>query len=480
MPPPILRAGDRLMTRFRVTGDRPIGTGQFAEVFRALDESAGSGANPSGSPYVAVKIEREEKTSKRELAALKDLQGVPGVCDLVASGVHDGRMPFIVMQLGGENLADVRRKRLERRGGRHTRRTVAWIGATVLDILRGIHERGYVHRDVKPGNVTLAPDTLDPPPSDPDRSRPPSSSSSSAPPRLFLIDLGLAKKYERPAATDATGAQEKKEFRGSNNYASIATHEGREQRPSDDLWALLYVLAEATEGTLPWRAIRREDHPGEESFKTAILRAKAECRANPETLCPSQGTPGELIAFSESLRASDERGDEFPRYDDLKKALLDEANRGDERNAAPLDWERGGACDPTNEIGDGNNGNEIGPGSRKGSLDRGAGTRQPPPLNTPRGSNPNAPRAQSLVRSFATLEDRGRVPARVMELVKRVAGECDIEEAMMVIAGVAASAVRSTVNMEDAYVADHLEKVLDEVKGVTEDAKAELARKRKR
>lgn len=68
----------------------------------------------------------------------------------------------------------------------------------------------------------------------------------------------------------------------------------------------------------------------------------------------------------------------------------------------------------------------------------------------------------------------------MMELVKRVAGECDIEEAMMVIAGVAASAVRSTVNMEDAYVADHLEKVLDEVKGVAEDAKAELARKRKR
>ena len=315
-----------------------------------------------------------------------------------------------------------------------------------------------------------------PPPSDPDRSRPPSSTSAPAS-QLFLIDLGLAKKYERPAATDAAGVKrEKKEFRGSNNYASIATHEGREQRPSDDLWALLYVLAEATEGTLPWRAIRREDHPGEESYKNAVLRAKAECRANPETLCPSQGTPGELIAFSESLRASDERGDEFPRYDDLKKALLDEANRGDERHAPPLDWERGGACDPTCEIVDGNNGNDIGPGSRKGSLDRGA-TRQPPPH--PRGSNPNA-RAQSLVRSFATLEDRGRVPARVMDLVKRVAGECDIEEAMMVIAGVAASAVRSTVNMEDAYVADHLEKVLDEVKGVAEDAKAELARKRKR
>ena len=61
----------------------------------------------------------------------------------------------------------------------------------------------------------------------------------------------------------------------------------------------------------------------------------------------------------------------------------------------------------------------------------------------------------------------------MMELVKRVAGS-----AMMVIA---ASAVRSTVNMEDAYVADHLEKVLDEVKGgrggrqggVGEEAKAE-------
>ena len=63
-------------------GPKPIGSGQFAEVYQAMDVKAPAGKNPR----VAIKIEREDKTSTREMRALRDLQGCKGVARLVDSG----------------------------------------------------------------------------------------------------------------------------------------------------------------------------------------------------------------------------------------------------------------------------------------------------------------------------------------------------------------------------------------------------------
>jgi serine/threonine protein kinase len=181
MPPPLVRDGETIGNRFKIQGAKPIGVGQFAQVFRAIDLESPSSSNPSA---VAVKIEFEDKTHSRELKALNDLQGCVGVCDVVASGaVSGGKSPYIVMSLVGENLASVRASRV--RDATHTQSTTGWIGAQMLDILRGIHERGYVHRDVKPSNVTLgggggSNGNLD----------------AAADRQLFLIDLGVTKKFE--------------------------------------------------------------------------------------------------------------------------------------------------------------------------------------------------------------------------------------------------------------------------------------------
>ena len=222
------------------------------------------------------------------------------------------------MELVGDNLADVRsRDKLLRHSGpgaaRHTLRTVGWIGAQMVDILRGIHAKGYIHRDVKPCNVTLG------------------GNSASALPedtrRLYLIDLGLAKRYETeppPTGADARPAS----FRGSTTYASINAHAEEEQGPRDDLWSLLYMLAECHEGTLPWRAIKEKarahyNAPGSEreddaeSVKAEIHRSKLECVKHPERLCPTQGTPKALIEFSRSLERVHNSPD-APDYDGLR------------------------------------------------------------------------------------------------------------------------------------------------------------------
>ena len=440
MPSAMLRDGDRLNNRFRVQGDKPLGEGQFAQVYRALDESSGSGANPSAPPYVAIKIERESKMTPRELAALKNLQGCRGVPEVVASGTHPSRpnQPFIAMQLGGENLADVRLKRLTHRDCRHTLPTVGFIGTRVLDILRDIHSRGYVHRDVKPPNITLG-----------------SGSGDAASRALFLIDFGLAKQF----VVDPTPGAPPREFRGSTTYASIHTHEGLEPGPRDDLWSLLYVLAECHEGTLPWRALKEErGNPGGEdgeALKADILAVKRRCREKPEGLCPTMGTPGELIEFSACLAEIDTTSG-APDYDKLRRLL--ERAAGGAVPATPLVWERGGVA--------------------RGRGDATyADTLRGKTGSTPGGTKSHAPRAMTLARAVTLAKTS--LPPEVTAAVRAVNENFDAEQSLAVGAGIFLAAIE-TNNTDDPYIAEHVEKILKDLVETGQEALEELARKRKR
>ena len=83
---PILREGDlpNVLASVR-RGPQAPGSGQFAEVYKAVDEQ-----DLTGKKEVAIKIEREDKTSSREMRALRDLQGCKGVAKLVDSGWEEG------------------------------------------------------------------------------------------------------------------------------------------------------------------------------------------------------------------------------------------------------------------------------------------------------------------------------------------------------------------------------------------------------
>ncbi|WP_405917724.1 protein kinase domain-containing protein [Streptomyces sp. NBC_00728] len=82
------------------------------------------------------------------------LRGHPHVVTVHDVLEHEG-LPWIVMEYvaGAEDLRD----RLARRGPLAPD-TCARIGIAVLDALTAGHERGIMHRDVKPANILLAPD----------------------------------------------------------------------------------------------------------------------------------------------------------------------------------------------------------------------------------------------------------------------------------------------------------------------------------
>ena len=144
-----LRAGlqEKLGPAFTV--ERELPGGGMSRVFVAFDSSLGR--------RVVVKVLPEELAAalsverfKREILLAAALQH-PHIVGVLSAGEVDG-MPFFTMPfVEGESL----RVRLEREGRLPVGRTVS-ILKDVARALAYAHERGVVHRDIKPDNVLLA------------------------------------------------------------------------------------------------------------------------------------------------------------------------------------------------------------------------------------------------------------------------------------------------------------------------------------
>lgn len=138
--------------RFELLGD-PIGSGGFADVYRAVDHLEASRSDERA--VVAIKVLRavddEEGRARftRELRLLEDFDH-PHVVSIIDSGTdHEGR-PWYAMPLAIGSLTD----ELPTIGGAddHLQRVVD-VAVQVGVGLAHLHDRGIWHRDLTPGNV---------------------------------------------------------------------------------------------------------------------------------------------------------------------------------------------------------------------------------------------------------------------------------------------------------------------------------------
>ena len=139
-----------ILDRYRLI--ERLASGGSAEVWRAHDEQL-------DRPVAVKRLHPHllpDEASRKRLAA--EARAAAGLSHPVVVGVYDvdttGDWPALVMELvEGESLS----ARIDRDGAL-TPREAAVITADVAEALYHAHQRGVIHRDVKPGNVLLSTD----------------------------------------------------------------------------------------------------------------------------------------------------------------------------------------------------------------------------------------------------------------------------------------------------------------------------------
>ncbi|KAA6380326.1 MAG: putative Tau-tubulin kinase 2 [Streblomastix strix] len=215
--------GDTIKNQFVIL--KEIGSGSFGAIFSVRN------INKISAKPIAMKLEKQQPKYSlifNEVAVLRAMQGKPHFAKFYQCGTHQS-YKFCTMELLGPCMIDIINRKLPLR---FSLRATLKFGIQAIDALQLIHEAGFVHRDIKPGNFVIG-------------------NNKETAGIFYLIDFGLCKKlppkYDRIAAPPRTNC-----FRGTLRYASLNAHNGQELGPGDDLLSLFFIMAEFYTGKLPW------------------------------------------------------------------------------------------------------------------------------------------------------------------------------------------------------------------------------------
>ena len=231
------RGSGMLGRRYRL--DERIASGGMGDVWRGTDEVLGR--------TVAVKIllpalldepgfAERFRGEARTMATINH----PGVVDIYDYG-SDQQVAYLVMEyVEGDALS----RTLSRVGRLTPARTMALV-AQAADALQAAHDKGVVHRDVKPGNLLVRPNGT-----------------------LVLTDFGIARSAGRPAHRGRLGARHRRRTsRRSRPPGQVAT-------AASDIYALGVVAYQCLAGRRPFEG----DNPLEIAMQHVREHAAAAAR----------------------------------------------------------------------------------------------------------------------------------------------------------------------------------------------------------
>ncbi|WP_433795892.1 protein kinase domain-containing protein [Actinoplanes sp. CA-252034] len=206
--------------RYRLVA--PIGAGGMAVVWQAHDEVLGRAvAVKLLAPEQTVDIRSRERI-RREARAAATLShpNIAQVHDYGETGLAGRVFPYVVMELvpGGTLSARLSAGALAPRFAMRT-------GAEIAAALAAAHAEGLVHRDIKPGNVMLAPTGAK------------------------VVDFGIAAAV---APDGSAGSDDPDEVLGTPAYLAPERLVGDAVVPASDVYALGVVLYRMLSGRSPW------------------------------------------------------------------------------------------------------------------------------------------------------------------------------------------------------------------------------------
>ncbi|OHT13144.1 Casein kinase I [Tritrichomonas foetus] len=263
---------------------RRVGAGSFGEVYYGEDIHS--------HEEVAIKLERTKSRSPQLFYESK-------LYLLFAGGVNIPRLHWygtesnynvMVIDYLGKSLEDL----FQICHQQFTLKTVLMIAEQCLSALQFIHQKSFIHRDVKPDNFLIGP-----------------SHSSK---QIFIIDFGLSKKYRDPKTLEHIRYTSGKSLTGTARYASINALKGYEQSRRDDLEALGYCLLYFLKGKLPWMGIDAKTR--QEKYEK-IMDVKS--LTTVEELC--EGVPEEFATYLNMVR--DLRFFDEPEYGKYRALFRD-------------------------------------------------------------------------------------------------------------------------------------------------------------
>ncbi|KAL6782597.1 MUT9 [Auxenochlorella protothecoides x Auxenochlorella symbiontica] len=248
-----------------VTGRR-LGKGGFGQVF--LGNRANKARTAKETRPLEVALKFEHKTSKGcapngapfEWGVYNAIGPTYGVPHIHFKGLQNN-FYIMIMDLLGSSLWDV----WNQEGQQLSAQFVACVAVEAITILEALHQKGFVHGDVKPENFLMGP------PGTPESNR------------LYLVDFGLAQRWRDPKTrTHVKYDQRPDDFRGTIRYASVHAHLGRTPSRRDDLESLAYTLLFLLNGRLPWQGFQGENKGFLVAKKKMATSAEALCRYKPE------------------------------------------------------------------------------------------------------------------------------------------------------------------------------------------------------
>jgi len=124
----------------------------------------------------------------------------------------------------------------------------------MLESIEEVHNKGFIHRDVKASNFVLSQDYK----------------------QVYIVDFGLAKKH-LDNNKNPVKQRSKADFRGTVSFASLNAHNNIDLSRRDDLWSLYFVILDFLDEKLLWRE-------NKEYTMDEVKTIKTNCLKNPEKL----------------------------------------------------------------------------------------------------------------------------------------------------------------------------------------------------